>query len=83
VHDYFDILGVSDGAPPQQIRRASARRAGQSHPDFQFEEDDRAPAGLPRLQDALPAAAVDAAVDFAEMTSIVERMRADFFSSST
>jgi hypothetical protein len=70
VHDYFHILGVSDGAPAEEIRRASRRHNERAHPDFR---DGAGPA-------ATPAADLeDIAIDFVDMTAIVDRMQAAFF----
>jgi hypothetical protein len=74
VHDYFDVLGVSSDSPPQEIRRVCARRVRRWHPDF----DGAA------LMTASPATlrvpgATDAAIDFLDMTSVLDRMQAAFF----
>jgi curved DNA-binding protein CbpA len=80
VHDYFDILGVPPDAGAQQIRRARHRRLRVGHPDVHD--------GDPQPLDPAPAMAVDAAdltdaaIDFVEMTAIVDRMRAAFFTAS-
>ena len=70
MHDYFQILGVSDGTPADEIRRAARRHLDRSHPDFRH--------GL-TADPATPRAPGDAAVDFVEMTAIVGRMQAAFF----
>jgi hypothetical protein len=69
VHDYFEILGVAPDAHAMDIRRACARRASRPQPDFL--EPGRQPG--PPLQLA------DVAVDFLDMSDIVERMRVAFF----
>jgi hypothetical protein len=76
VHDYFQILGVSDAAPVHELRRALRRRPVRSHPDFH----DGAP-GIPipgrdRVLD-------DPAIDFVDMRPIVDRMQAAFFRDAT
>jgi len=70
VHDYFHILGVSDRAPAEEIRRALGRRRSRSHPDFE-----------PGLERPAPFCAVphDAALDFVDMRGVVDRMQAGFF----
>jgi hypothetical protein len=80
VHDYFDILGVARNAPAEEIRRACARRAWKGHPDF----DDavlsvparRTPAGRLALADL-----ADVAIDFVDLSEIVDRMKAAFFAA--
>lgn len=70
MHDYFDILGVPPGAGAQQVRDARRRRIGGSHPDVRGGEPaSPAPVAPPP----------DLAVDFVELSAIVERMRAAFF----
>jgi len=71
VHDFFEILGVSDDAPASEIRRACARRERRSHPDFRQ--------GEPGARPAPPAPRTDAAIDFVDMAAIVERMQGAFF----
>ena len=76
MHDYFQILGVPETAPADEIRRAHRRRPGRSHPDFC---QDSTPIVRP-----VPASAHgldDVAIDFVEMTAVVDRMRAAFFTS--
>jgi hypothetical protein len=83
VHDYFDILGVPSNAPAREIRQACARHVRRSHPDFFH-------AGCPRsagsaagsVADARTPAFPDAAVDFVEMTPLIDRMQIAFFSTS-
>ncbi len=71
VHDFFEILGVSDDAPASEIRRACARRERRSHPDFRHGKNPVRP--LP------PAPRADAAVDFVDVAAIIERMQGAFF----
>lgn len=76
MHDYFDILGVSRDASAQEIRRACARRALKSPPDF--DGDGRPPA--PPAADRRPFREfADVAVDFVDMADIADRMQAAFF----
>jgi hypothetical protein len=70
VHDYFHILGVSDGAPADEIRRAARRHLERSHPDFRNRPDRRVLTA--REPD-------DVAIDFVDMAAIVERMQTAFF----
>jgi len=70
VHDYFQILGVPDGAPADEIRRASRRHLDRSHPDFRHRTG--ADAVTPRTPG-------DAAIDFVDMSAIVDRMLSTFF----
>lgn len=76
MHDYFQILGVSDAAPADEIRRAFRRRAARSHPDFRDGESMSGPAdaGGPSGRDL-----GDIAIDFVDMSAIVDRMQAAFF----
>jgi len=82
VHDYFDILGVPRNAAPPEIRRACCRRSRSSHPDIW---DGDVPAlsatgpgkfpSFPRSMDDLS----DTAIDFVDMTQIVDRILDGFF----
>ena len=82
MHDYFDIIGISEDASAREIRRACSRRSGSGHPDFRvgagaggssLAEDGAAP--------TLPESA-DAAIDFLDMRPIVARMQTAFFTIS-
>jgi hypothetical protein len=77
VHDYLDILGISNDAPPSEVRRALARRVRRSHPDFR---DDGTP-GTPNSS-LLSGVSIesDVAVDFADMANFLDRIQASFFS---
>ena len=70
MHDFFDILGVSHDARAAEIRRACQGRVSTAHPDV------AGGTSLIPVEDL-----ADAAVDFGNMTSIVERMRAAFFAA--
>lgn len=70
MHDYFQILGVPDGASADEIRRASRRHLDRSHPDFRH----RTGADV-----VTPQTPGDAAVDFVDMSGIVDRMQSTFF----
>ena len=70
MHDYFQILGVPAGAPADEIRRASRRYLDRSHPDFRHRRG--ADAVTPRTPG-------DAAIDFVDMSAIVDRMLSTFF----
>ena len=80
MHDYFEIVGVSPDARPPDIRRACRRRAPASHPDFRHDEVAAGPADAERDADA--ADLVDVAIDFVDMTAVVERMQAAFFGTT-
>lgn len=83
MHDYFEIVGVSPDARPPDIRRACRRRASASHPDFRH--DEAAPTGTADAALARdPAAAdlTDAAIDFVDMSSVVDRMQQAFFGTT-
>jgi hypothetical protein len=73
VHDYFDLLGLSDGARASEIRRRSASRPRRWHPDF---GGGGASMKRPRLE-SLPRS--DAAVDFVSMAGLVDRIQQAFF----
>ncbi len=77
MHDYFTILGVPESAPADEIRRAHRRRPGRSHPDFCTDHDRPAPLDAA----ARPHGLDDVAIDFVEMSAVLDRMRAAFFSS--
>lgn len=71
MHDFFDILGVPSTARPVDVRRVCARRVRRWHPDFGSAPHDEAL--------SVPPPARDAAVDFAEMASFVDRIQTSFF----
>jgi hypothetical protein len=81
VHDLFDIVGLSRSAPPVEVRRACARAVRRLHPDFGSPGDRER---IPRADQPPMAGAVvhrDVAVDFVEMTSVLDRMQRAFFHS--
>jgi hypothetical protein len=79
VHDYFDILGIPPGACAQEIRRARHRRTGVSHPDIHDGETRAGSAPAPTSTAIAPGDRGDVAIDFVEMSAIVDRMQAAFF----
>jgi len=77
VHDLFDVLGLPSNAPIGEIRRVCAQRVRRTHPDFR-----RASAAAVALDEARSSAEVlrqDAAVDFVDMGSLVDRIELSFF----
>jgi hypothetical protein len=72
VHDYFDLLGLSDGARASEIRRLSASRPRRWHPDFGGGSAARRPQAVEPLR-------ADAAVDFVDMNGVIDRMQQAFF----
>jgi hypothetical protein len=82
VHDFFDVLGLPSNAPVSEIRRVCARRLRRSHPDFRVDchrsAIDRAGHDRAPVHEAVPR---DIAVDFVDMTSLVERIETSFFTS--
>ena len=72
----FELLGVQNAARARDIARARHDRPGPEHPDFV--SDVTRSAVNPDL-DGEPASSDDAAVDFARVTHVVDRMRAAFF----
>jgi hypothetical protein len=77
VHDYFDILGVPTNAAASEVRRASARLVRRAHPDFSGVRTHAVHAAHPDgWREAAPA---DVAVDFPDVVTIIDRVRAAFF----
>jgi hypothetical protein len=75
VHDFFDVLGLTGRAHPLEVRRVSARYIRRWHPDF-------APArGADDVPDVHPAR--DAAVDYVNPASLVDRIQASFFANAS
>jgi len=81
VHDFFDVLGLPSNAPVGEIRRVCARRVRRSHPDF------RAPRPTATVQTEDPCSDVtvprDVAVDFVDVTSLLDRIELSFFRSES
>lgn len=84
MHDYFEILGVPPDARAQDIRRAVRRRTRPGHPDVRDGEvsDEPVPVSHGRDVSRDLAPEVDVAIDFVDMTTIVDRMQSAFFGSS-
>jgi hypothetical protein len=75
VHDFFDILGLPSSAPPMEVRRVCARRVRRSHPDFHVGGATLAPHEVTPYTPA----SREVAVDFVEMSGLLDRMQAGFF----
>lgn len=83
MHDYFEILGVARNARPVEIRRACCRRVHASHPDV-WDGDlgpGRVPSGSGTIDRTPAAEQYDAAIDFIDVATLVDSIRADFFAS--
>jgi hypothetical protein len=82
VHDFFDVLGLPSNAPVSEIRRVCARRLRRSHPDFRVDCHPTATGavghGGTTVHEVVPH---DIAVDFVDMTSLIERIETSFFGS--
>lgn len=79
MHDYFDIVGVSPGARPTDIRRVCGRRVHASHPDVR--DGDGPAAGAARRTPVADGRELsDAAIDFVDASTLVDAIRAGFFS---
>lgn len=79
MHDLFDIVGLSRSAPPVEARRVFARAIRRAHPDFR-----RGGAPVPTSDGSFDGPGVrparrDAAVDFVDMSVMIDRMQAAFF----
>jgi hypothetical protein len=72
VHDYFDLLGLSTRARASEIRRRSASRPRRWHPDF-------GGGSLASRLDPVAPPRSDAAVDFVNITHVIDRMQHAFF----
>lgn len=82
MHDYFDILGVSRDARASDIRRVCCRHSRPAHPDIWDGENHRSvAASRGAMRDCGPALTEfrDAAVDFVDAATLVDRMREAFF----
>jgi hypothetical protein len=86
VHDYFDILGVSQDARASDIRRACCRHSRPAHPDIWDGESQNRPVAASRgaIHDAGSALTElsDTAIDFVDAATLVDRMREAFFTES-
>lgn len=81
MHDFFDIVGLSRSAPPVEVRRVCARLTRRAHPDFQHPGDPLA-RFLPFSDFDPPVQARrDVAVDFVQMSAMLDRIQATFFLS--
>ena len=80
MHDFFEILGLPDSAPPSEVRRVcAARRIRRPHPDFH----NGGGSSLTRL--TTPADAdfrspvSDVAIDFVDVSALLDRIQSSFF----
>ncbi|ODS57777.1 MAG: hypothetical protein ABS36_04855 [Acidobacteria bacterium SCN 69-37] len=80
MHDLFDIVGLSRSAHPVEVRRVCARLVRRAHPDFAYLPDVVAgsPADAWSAGTASPVRR-DVAVDFLEMTAVLDRIQSSFF----
>ncbi len=79
--DDFELLGAPHAARDRGLR-ARTGGSGPQHPDFTLGDDDPAANEANDANEpAVPAR--DAAVDFAHVGHLVNRMRAAFFSSDS
>jgi hypothetical protein len=82
VHDYFQILGVAPDAGARHIRAACARHATRPHADL-LEAERRVTSGA--AGQAAAGAPVrelaDVAVDFPDLSAVIDRMQSAFFRS--
>jgi hypothetical protein len=76
VHDLFDVLGLSRNAPAGEIRRVCARRLRRSHPDFRSRNTEGAAFVSSSADVAFPG---DVAVDFVDVTRLLDRIELAFF----
>jgi hypothetical protein len=80
VHDYFQILGVAPDAGARDIRVACARHAARPHADLlaaehREPETARGHAGLSAFHPEL----VDVAIDYPDVSAVIDRMQSAFF----
>lgn len=72
----FELLGVLNAARARDLARARHDRPGPEHPDFTSDETTLA-VNAAAAGESVPSD--DAAVDFANVRHVVDRMRAAFF----
>ena len=80
MHDAFEILGLPVNAPASEVRRAFARRVRRCHPDFHSAPTSTLTALVARLP--LEPPRQDVAIDFLDVSPLVDRIQAAFFSES-
>lgn len=78
MHDFFDIVGLSHSAPPVEVRRACARLIRRAHPDFQHSASGSDQTGA-SFSTTMPSLTRDVAVDFLEMSTVIDRIQSAFF----
>ena len=80
MHDYFEIVGVAPNARPTEVRAACGRQRRATHPDVCEGDAPRCPDTRFDRQ-ASQTEIGDAAIDFVDAATLVEAMRAAFFTS--
>jgi len=79
VHDFFEILGLPDSAPPSEVRRVcAARRVRRPHPDFHGGVRSPLPLTPPAVAD-FASSTRDVAIDFVDMGALLDRIQTTFF----
>ena len=81
MHDVFEILGLPMNALPSDIRRAYARRPRRPHPDFR--EAGSSPRGTPIVPPPTDLPDADIAVDFSNVSALIDRIQAAFFADES
>jgi hypothetical protein len=61
------------------VRRACARRVRRAHPDFRESITVEVPRAVPSPGDLAESISSDIAIDFVDVTTLVERMQSAFF----
>lgn len=82
MRDLFDILSLPVNAPASQVRRACARRPRRPHPDFDCGDGQAARAARGAAGTPVDLVHEDVAIDFVDMTGILDRMQTSFFGSA-
>ena len=73
MHDFFDVLGLPDSAHPLDVRRVSARYVRRCHPDFSPRQSVDIAIGREPARDA--------AIDYVDPLTFLDRIQASFFAT--